>query len=63
MRYVVNENCIGCGFFAATCPDVFVMTGNGVAKAVETEVAVEGTAAAEGAMDNCPVGAIEREKI
>ena len=31
MKYVVNDTCIGCGFCAATCPEVFSMTADGTA--------------------------------
>ena len=60
MKYRVNENCIGCGLCAGICPEVFSMTDEGVAKAIESEVPAgsEGTAAE--AKDSCPVGAIEK---
>ena len=35
MKYVVNDGCIGCGMCEATCPEVFSMTAEGVAKAIE----------------------------
>lgn len=28
MKYRVNNACIGCGFCAATCPDIFRMNGD-----------------------------------
>lgn len=28
MKYRVNNACIGCGFCAATCPDIFEMNGD-----------------------------------
>ena len=59
MKYRVNENCIGCGLCAGICPEVFSMTDEGVAKAIETEVPAEAEAAAVEAKDSCPVGAIE----
>ena len=37
MRYFVNDGCIGCGLCEGTCPEVFSMTDEGVAKAIETE--------------------------
>lgn len=59
MKYFVNDGCIGCGLCAGTCPEVFSMTDEGVAKAIETEVPAECEAAAAEAKEGCPVGAIE----
>lgn len=59
MKYRVNEGCIGCGLCAGTCPDVFSMSDEGVAVAIETEVPEEALDSAEEAKDGCPVGAIE----
>ena len=59
MRYFVNDGCIGCGLCEGTCPEVFSMTDEGVAKAIETEVPAECEAAAAEAKDGCPVGVIE----
>lgn len=59
MKYRVNENCIGCGLCAATCPSVFELGEDGYAHAVG-EPEDEGTReAAEQAKDSCPVSAIE----
>lgn len=59
MKYRVNEGCIGCGLCEETCPEVFSMTDEGVAKAVETEVPTELEGAAAEAKNGCPVGAIK----
>lgn len=59
MKYRVNDQCIGCGLCAGICPEVFSMTDEGVAKAIESEVPPESEAAAAEAKDSCPVGAIE----
>ena len=59
MKYRVNENCIGCGLCAGICPEVFSMTDEGVAKAIESEVPAGSEEAAAEAKDSCPVGAIE----
>lgn len=59
MKYFVNDGCIGCGLCAGTCPEVFSMSDDGVAIAIEAEVPEEALESAAEAMDNCPVGAIE----
>lgn len=59
MKYIVNEGCIGCGLCEEICPEVFSMTDEGVATAIETEVPAELEAAAAEAKDGCPAGAIE----
>ena len=59
MKYRVNEECIGCGLCAGTCPEVFSMGADGVAVAIETDVPEEALDSAAEAKDGCPVGAIE----
>lgn len=61
MKYKVNENCIGCGLCAGICPEVFSMTDDGVAKALDAEVPKEALDSAAEARDSCPVGAIEED--
>ena len=61
MKYFVNDGCIGCGLCAGTCPEVFSMSDDGVAIAIEAEVPEEALESASEAMDNCPVGAIEEK--
>jgi len=61
MRYKVNEDCIGCGLCAGTCPEVFSLTQEGVASAREEDVQGETDRLAQEAAENCPVSAIESE--
>ena len=59
MRYFVNDGCIGCGLCAGTCPDVFSMSDDGVAVAIDMDVPEDSLETAAEAMDNCPASAIE----
>ena len=59
MKYFVNDGCIRCELCEGTCLEVFHMTDEGVAVAIETEVPEEALASAAEAKDGCPVGAIE----
>ena len=59
MRYHVNDGCIGCGLCAGTCPEVFSMSDEGVAVAIDSEVPEGALGSAAEVMDGCPVGAIE----
>ena len=59
MKFKVNENCIGCGLCANTCPDVFSMTEEGIAVAVVEDVAASVENSAQDALTSCPAGAIE----
>ena len=61
MKYIVNEGYIGCGLCEGICPEVFSMTDEGVATAIETEVPAKLETAAAAAKDGCPVGAIEED--
>ena len=58
MNAHVNSNCIGCGLCPSICPDVFMMTDEGVAAARdEIDPSLEGMV--REAADSCPVNAIE----
>ena len=59
MNFFVNSDCIGCGLCTSVCPDVFSMTDDGVAKAIEESVSGTTADCAEKALEQCPVSAIE----
>lgn len=58
MKYVVNDGCIGCRLSEGTCQEVFSLTDEGVAKAIENDVPAELEGVATEAKDGCTVGAI-----
>ena len=59
MKAYVNENCIGCGMCAGSCPEVFYMNDAVVAEAITDTVPSDLESAVYDAIDNCPVQAIE----
>lgn len=60
MKFRVNDGCIGCGACEGTCPAVFHMNDAGLAEAIPEDVPVGEEAAAEEAMNGCPMGVIEK---
>lgn len=58
---VDKDICIGCGLCAATCPEVFSLEDDGLAVAIEDNMAEELEDDAEAARDGCPVSAIDIE--
>ena len=59
MNATVNENCIGCGLCAGTCPEVFHMGDAGLAHG--SGIPEGQLEAAQEARDGCPVSAISIE--
>ena len=59
MRYFVNSSCVGCGLCEGTCPEVFHMTDEGVAEAIQEDVPEECLGTAADAQSGCPAAAIE----
>ena len=60
MKATVNENCIGCGLCAGTCPEVFTMGDDGLAHG--GDVPGGSLDSAQEARDGCPVSAISIEE-
>lgn len=61
MKFIVNENCIGCGLCTTLCPEVFTMEYSPVARAIDGDVPDEVETQALDAQASCPVDAIESE--
>ena len=59
MKYYVNDGCIGCGLCAYTCSEVFSLTDDGKAIAIDAEVPATAAKSATEAKRNCPAEAIE----
>ena len=58
MRFRVNDDCIGCGMCAETCPEVFTLTDAGVERAVQDEIDGALAEKEKEAAECCPVSAI-----
>ena len=58
MKAKITEGCIGCGQCEETCPEVFEMGDDDLAK-VKGKVTAKNLADAKEAADGCPVGVIE----
>lgn len=57
--YVDDNTCIGCGACADICSEVFHMTDEGIAHAIDGEIPSDLESIAEEARDSCPVDAID----
>lgn len=60
MKFFVNDDCIGCGLCAATCPDVFQLGEEGTARAIDADITGAQQLCAVEAEQNCPVNAIQQ---
>jgi ferredoxin len=59
MKVSVNDGlCRGHGVCVAVCPEVFTLTDDGYAEAVDTEVEPEFESAVQEAIESCPEHAI-----
>lgn len=59
MKATVDKDlCIGCGLCAETCPEVFEMGDDMIAKVILDEIPAELKDSAQAASDACPVEAI-----
>lgn len=53
-----EELCTGCEVCVDTCPNLFEMGENGIAKVIVVEVPIDEEECAKDAADNCPTEAI-----
>ena len=61
MKFKVDkECCIGCGFCASVCPEVFVIGEDDKAETVKDALG-DNVAPAQDAAEGCPVAAISEE--
>lgn len=59
----IDKNaCIGCGSCCATCPSIFELDNDGLAKVKAEIVSEEEKKSVQEAVENCPVEAIKNEK-
>ena len=58
-KYIVNENCIGCGLCESVCPEVFKVEDDELAHVISEDVDNDLEDSAEEARASCPVDAIE----
>lgn len=62
MKATVDENCTGCGLCVETCPEVFEMGDDDVAKVKVSEIPEDQQDSAREAAEGCPVEAIHIEE-
>lgn len=59
--FVDHGSCIGCGVCESVSPEVFHMNDEGLADAIQGEIADADQEGAREAEESCPVGAIRFE--
>ena len=57
--YVDDSTCIGCGTCPEICPEVFHMTDEGIAHAIDGDIPTDVYGTAKEAEESCPVDAID----
>lgn len=57
--YVDDDLCIGCGTCPEVCPEVFHMTDEGIAHAINGDIPEDILGNAKKACESCPVDAID----
>lgn len=59
--YINRDGCIACGLCASTCPEVFSMSKDGPAMAIDSAIPDEVQESAVECQENCPVSVITVE--
>jgi len=60
MKATIDKDlCTGCELCVSTCPEVFAMDDDGLAKTIVDEIPDDASATAEEASANCPVECIK----
>lgn len=57
-----RDGCIGCGYCAETCPEVFEIADDGLAQVICDEIPDAAEKPAQDARDGCPVSVISIEE-
>ncbi len=60
--FIDREDCIACGLCEQTCPEVFQMAEDGLAKVIVDKIPASVIDMAEAAAESCPTSIIHLEK-